>query len=140
MGGSGQLDPPVGMDVSDAVQQWVEERCVHPDHSHDRPLLVWNDSVRHFREECGEKFVGNTRRQVTDLVYRTRNDVLGGDVISKVESQYSGPQNHAFLRHSSSFTDANCMQKMMCFSKPEFLDLLSYPEVSFLILFALLTF
>ena len=111
MGGSGQLDTLFGMDVSDAVHQWVEEQCVHPAHSHDHPLLVWNDSVKYLCKQCDDNFVGEMRCHVTDLVYRTYNDVFGGDVISKVELQYSGPKNHAFLCHSSSFTDVDHIQK-----------------------------
>ena len=115
------------------MQQWVEGHGVHHEHSHDTPTIVWKDYVKHFRKQCGDNLVGKTRRQVLDLVYRNRNNILGGDIISKVKSQYYGPKNRAFLCHSSISTDVDCMQRMVCFRKPELMDLLSYPNIRILL-------
>ena len=98
------------------MQQWVEEYCVHHEHSHDIPAIIWKDFVKNFCEQCRENFVGKMRWQVTELVYRTWDDILGGDVISKVESQYSRSKNCAYPFHSSAFTDLDwrCCCCVLC--------------------------
>jgi len=55
---------------------------------------------------------------------------LGGDAIGRVEKQYGSNIDSAFLRHSSTFVDEKCMQRMMCFSLPDLLGLLVYTQVS----------
>jgi len=70
------------------------------------------------------------RQQVEKLVDNTRRRDLGGDAIGRVEKQYGGNIDSAFLRHSSTFVDEKCMQRMMCFSLPALLSLLVYTQVS----------
>ena len=70
-----------------------------------------------------------TKNQVCKLVYNAHGHCFGEDVISKVETQYSGSNKTAFLRHHASFADDEGMQHIMCFSVPQLLALLNYPIV-----------
>jgi hypothetical protein len=45
-------------DVEDLMHQWVEERSVSSDHSHQTPKIIWQDCVAHFPEHFGKTFVG----------------------------------------------------------------------------------
>ncbi len=83
-----------------------------------------------YRASHGEAFSGLTKSEVKKLVYNTRNETFGSAAVSQVETQYSGPQKSAFLRHSSTFVGKDRMQRMMCFSLPHLLVLLSYEQVS----------
>ena len=65
-----------------------------------------------------------------NLVYHSRERIFGSNVISTVETKYSGNKRTAFLRHSSTFPDKEKMQRMMVFSLPCLLNLLLYPMVS----------
>jgi hypothetical protein len=69
-----------------------------------------------------------TKNQVK-LVYNARDYCFGGDVISKVETQYSRSNKSAFLRHHASFADDKGMQRIMCFYVPQLLALLNYPMI-----------
>ena len=128
-----RTEKQVGVDPTDCrddMHQFVSERCMHPDHLHETSNRIWADTVDHFRESHGETFQGMSKKQVLSLVNNTRQNSLGGNAVSKAEAQYSGTNNTAFLRHSSTFTDENRIQRMMCFSLPQLLCLLAYPLVS----------
>eukprot|EP00804_Cyclotella_cryptica_P019805 CCRYP_009698-RA/>CCRYP_009698-RA protein AED:0.16 eAED:0.16 QI:838/1/1/1/0/0/5/278/686 len=116
-------------DVQDAMYQFVEERCTSIDHRSDSLEVIWNDTCKHFREIAGKNYIGMTKSQVRKLVYNAGDRCFGGDVISKVEAQYSGSNKTAFLRHHASFADDEGMQRIMCFSVPQLLALLNYPMV-----------
>ena len=73
-----------------------------------------------------------------NLVYHSRERIFGSNVISTVETKYSGNERTAFLRHSSTFPDKEKMQRMMVFSLPCLLNLLLYPMVSFPFCFSFL--
>jgi len=68
--------------------------------------------------------------QVRNLVYNARGCVFGGDVISKVECQYSGSVKTGFLHYSSTVVDEKGMQHMICCSDPQLRALPKYPMVS----------
>ena len=74
-------------------------------------------------------FYGWDKSQTCNLVFHPHEQVFGGNAISKIESQYSGTNNTAFLRYSSTFSDEKKMQCMMCFALPQCLNLLLYPLV-----------
>jgi hypothetical protein len=116
-------------DVKDITHQWVEERSVSSDHSHQTPKIIWLDCVAHFRESFGESFVGLSRYQVSKLVYNARQAAFGFDAVSKVEGLYSGSKGKAFLRYSAIFSDNKGPQRMMVFTTKELLSLLEYPKV-----------
>ena len=70
-------------------------------------------------------FYGWDKSQTCNLVFHPHEQVFGGNAISKIESQYSGTNNTAFLRYSSTFSDEKKMQRMMSFA----LHLILYPWV-----------
>jgi hypothetical protein len=125
-----QEDSLAGGDVTDYMQQWVEERCLSVDHSHKTAKVIWQECVDHISESFGNNFSGLSREQVSKLVHNTRNRSFGTDVISKVERQYGGSKSHAFLQHSAMFSDVKVSQRMMAFSSKELLSLLVYPKVN----------
>ena len=83
-----------------------------------------------FLSHWRSKLYWDIKNQVRNLVYNAHGHVFGGDVISKVECQYSGSVKTGFLCYSSTFVDEKGMQRMMCFSDPQLLALLKYPMVS----------
>lgn len=119
-----------GGDVTDLMHQWVEDRCVSVQHSHETAKAIWQDCVTHFTETCGDNFSGLSRDQVTKLVQNARNRAYGTNAIAKVEMQYSGSKSHAFLQQSTIFSDKKGSQRMMAFSSKELLSLLEYPKVN----------
>ena len=64
-----------------------------------------------------------------NLVYHAQERTFGDNTISKGETQYCGNNKAAFMRYSSTFSDDDKMQQMMCFALP-LLNLLVYPMVS----------
>ena len=121
---------PKAEDYTNAMHQFVEERAVSNGHMHDTADVIWRDTVAHFRVIGGPSFTGMSKNQVRNLVYNARGRVFGGDVISKVECQYSGSVKTGFLRYSSTFVDEKGMQRMKHVSDPQLLALLKYPMVS----------
>ena len=102
------------------MHQWVENHATDADHLCDIPDVAWHDCVAHFTKEVG------------NLVYHYRERTFGGNNISKVESQYSKTNKMAFLCFSASFENKKKMQRMLCFSIPQLLNLLLYPMVTML--------
>jgi hypothetical protein len=121
--------PETGNDCTDQMHQWVKEQAIHPDHLHDTPVIVWHDCVAHFMKEVGPNFSGLDKSQLCNLVHHSREQVFGGNAISKIESQYSGTSKSTFLRYSSTFSHEKKMQHVMCFALPQLLKLLLYPLV-----------
>lgn len=117
-------------DCTEQMHQWVEERSTHPDHLHDPPSVVIRDCISHFTNEVGPNFHGMEKAQMRNLVYHSCKRIFGSNVISTVETKYSGNERTAFLCHSSTFPDKEKMQRMMVFSLPCLLNLLLYPMVS----------
>ncbi len=117
-------------DCTEVMKDFVEKRATSNDHHTDLPNKIWNDTVAHFRSIMGLNFQGMTKSQVRSLVYNVRERSFGGDVVSKVEQLYSGDIKNSFLRHHVSFPDEDCCQRIMCFSDPQLLALLSYASVS----------
>eukprot|EP00956_Cyclotella_meneghiniana_P038747 scaffold159419_cov62-Cyclotella_meneghiniana.AAC.6 len=103
-------------DCTEQMHQWVEERSTEPDHLHDPPSKVIADCISHFTKEVGSNFHGMEKTQMRNLVYHSRERIFGSNVISTVETKYSGDERTAFLRHSSTFTDKEKMQRMMAFA------------------------
>ena len=97
------------------------------DHCSDCQEVIWTDTCRQFREIAGKKYILMTKNQVCKLVYNACDHCFGGDVISKVETQYSGLNKTEFLHHHDSFADEEGMQRIMGFSVPHLLALLNYP-------------
>ena len=122
--------PVESNDCTEQMHQWVEERSTDPDHLHDPPSKVIRDCISHFTKEVGSNFHGMEKAQMRNLVYHSRERIFGSNVISTVETKYSGNDRTAFLRHSSTFPDKEKMQRMMVFSLPCLLNLLLYPMVS----------
>ena len=112
------------------MKNFVEECATSNNHCTDLPNKIWNDTVAHFRSIMGPNFQGMTKSQVRSLVYNVRERSFGGDVVSKVEQLYTGDIKNSFLRHHVSFPDEDCCQRIMCFSDPQLLALLSYASVS----------
>ena len=112
------------------MYQWIEQRSTDSDHLHDTPAVVWRDCVAHFTKEVGPNFYGLDKTQMQNLVYHARERTFGGNTISKVETQYGGTNKAAFMWYSSTFSDDDKMEQMMCFALPQPLNLLVYPMVS----------
>ena len=91
---------------------------------------IWAVSNDEFCAKGGPNYRGMRKEQVRDLVRNTRKKRIGGDSISKVEAEFCGTKESAFLRHSSIFADIKRLQQMMCFATPELLRYLLYPKVS----------
>ncbi len=108
--GRNVVAPASGGDASDMMHQWVEERCLSQKHSYDSAKTVWNDCIAHFTDMFGDNFAGMSWDQVADLVHDTPNRAHGGNFISKVEAQFSGNTNTAFLRDHRMFCDVNGSQ------------------------------
>jgi len=53
-----------GGDVTHSMHQWVEERCLSVQHSHEIAKTIWQDCVAHFSKTCGDNFSGLSRDQV----------------------------------------------------------------------------
>jgi hypothetical protein len=119
-----------GGDVTHSMHQWVEERCLSVQHSHEIAKTIWQDCVAHFSKTCGDNFSGLSRDQVTNLVHNNRNRAYGTNAIPKVELQYTGSKWHVFLQQSKLFSDKKGCQRMMAFSSKELLSLLEYPKVN----------
>ena len=92
-------------DCTEQMHQWVEERSPQPDHLHDPPSVVIRDCISHFTNEVGPNFHGMEKAQMRNLVYHSRERIFGSNVISTVETKYSGNERTAFLCHSSTFPD-----------------------------------
>ena len=108
----------------------MEERCLDELQVHKSKAKIWNECHKHFLEECGANYRGMNRQQVKKLVDNMQRQDIGGDTTRRVEKQYGGNIDSAFLRHISTFVDEKCMQRMMCFSLPALLSLLVYTQVS----------
>jgi hypothetical protein len=129
-----------GGDASAMMHQWVEERCLSQEHSHDSAKKVWNDCIAHFTEMFGDNFAGMSRDRVSNLVHNARNRAHGGNFIAKVEAQFSGSTNTAFLRDHRMFCDVKGPQRMFCYSTKELLSLLEYPKVCHTLMMCLMLY
>jgi hypothetical protein len=68
---------------------------------------------------CISELSAMLQMQTIFMIIQPIARIFGGNAISKVESQYSGTNNMAFLCYSASFADEKKMQHMMCFSIPQ---------------------
>lgn len=116
-------------ECTDWMCQWLEQCATYPDHLHDTTAIIWQDYVTHFTEQLGQTFVAwiNTK---TKFVYHARERTVEGKTISKVEIKYRRTNQYAFLRYSSTSSDDDWIQLMMCFAPPQPLNILLYHMVS----------
>ncbi len=74
-------------------------------------------------------FASMSHDRVSNLVHNAHNRAHGGNFITKVEAQFSGSTNTAFLHDHQMFCDVKGPLRMFCYSTKELLSLLEYPKV-----------